>query len=136
MFYRIPNELLKNCSYNFKQFLLVFLNRILEDGAVPEALNIGKCMLIFKVNIQKSFSKNQLKSSQGGDSLQPSQYRPITIPSNLLRLVTVRMCGLMSSAAEENHLLGNEQFGFRRGRSTLDATFVLTTLLRKAKAKR
>ena len=57
MFYRIPNELLKNGSYNFKQFLLVFLNRILEDGAVPEALNIGKCMLIFKVNFQKSFSK-------------------------------------------------------------------------------
>ena len=45
------------------------------------------------------------------------------------------MCGLMSSAAEEKHLLGDEQFGFRRGRSTLDATFVLTTLLRKAKGK-
>ena len=135
-YYRIPNELLKNGSYNFKQFLLVFLNRILEDGSVPEALNKGKCMLIFKVNYQKLFPKTNQNALQGGDSLQPSQYRPITIPSNLLRLVTVRMCGLMSSAAEKNHLLGNEQFGFRRGRSTLDATFVLTTLLRKAKAKR
>ena len=90
----------------------------------------------FEGKLPKIIFKNQLKFSQGGDSLQPAQYRPITIPSNLLRLVTVRMCGLMSSAAEENHLLGNEQFGFRRGRSTLDATFVLTTLLRKAKAKR
>ena len=42
----------------------------------------------------------------------------------------------MSSAAEEHHLLGNEQFGFRRGRTTLDAAFVLTTLMKKAKAKR
>ena len=132
MFYRIPNELLKNGSYNFKQFLLVFLNRILEDGAVPEALNIGKCMLIFKVNFQVIY-KIQLKIFSGW-GLSPTS--SITIPSNLLRLVTVRMCGLMSYAAEENHLLGNEQFGFRRGRSTLDATFVLTTLLRKAKAKR
>jgi hypothetical protein len=56
MIYRIPNELLKNGSYNFKQFLLVFLNRIHDDGAVPEALNVGKCMLIFKVNFQKSFT--------------------------------------------------------------------------------
>ena len=72
---------------------------------------------------------------QGGDSLQPSQYRPITIPSNLLRLITVRMCGLMTDTAEANGLLGPEQFGFRRGRSTLDAIFVLTTLMMKAKSK-
>ena len=57
--YRIPNELLKNGSYNFKQFLLVFLNRILEDGSVPEALNKGKCMLIFKVNYQKNKKYSQ-----------------------------------------------------------------------------
>ena len=67
--------------------------------------------------------------------MEPSQFRPITVPSNLLRLITVRMCGLMTSAAEENHLLGDEQFGFRKGRSTIDAVFVLTTLIKKAKAK-
>ena len=67
--------------------------------------------------------------------MEASQFRPITVPSNLLRLITVRMCGLMTSAAEENHLLGDEQFGFRKGRSTIDAVFVLTTLIKKAKAK-
>ena len=46
------------------------------------------------------------------------------------------MCDLMTTAVEDNHLLGEEQFGFRRGRSTLDAAFVLTTLLKKAKNKR
>ena len=45
------------------------------------------------------------------------------------------MCGLMTSAAEDNDLLGDEQFGFRKGRSTIDAAFVLTTLIKKAKAK-
>jgi hypothetical protein len=64
-----------------------------------------------------------------------SQYRPITIPSNLLRLVTVRMCSNMMETAEANSLLGPEQFGFRRGKSTLDAIFVLSTLLQKAKGK-
>ena len=72
---------------------------------------------------------------QGGDSLQPSMYRPITIPSNILRLLTVRMCKYMTEAAEANMLLGQEQFGFRRKRSTLDAIFLLSTLLNKAKAK-
>ena len=48
---RIPNELLKNCSTRFKQYLLEFLNKILEEGVVPEALNTGKCMLIYKVRM-------------------------------------------------------------------------------------
>ena len=42
----------------------------------------------------------------------------------------------MTEAAEENGLLGPEQFGFRQGRSTLDAAFVLSTLLQKAKKKK
>ena len=46
---QIPNELLKNCSFKFKQYLLSFLNQMLEEGRVPEALNTGKCMLIHKV---------------------------------------------------------------------------------------
>ena len=67
--------------------------------------------------------------------MQPAQYRPITIPSNMLRLLTVRMCGDMSSIAEEHQMLGPEQFGFRRKRSTIDAVFVLSTIFQKAKMK-
>ena len=71
----------------------------------------------------------------GGDSLQACQYRPITIPSNLLRLITVRMCLKVTAVAESNNLLGQEQFGFRKGRSTLDAVLVLSSLIQKAKRK-
>ena len=46
------------------------------------------------------------------------------------------MCESMSTAAETHGMLGPEQFGFRRGRSTIDAVFVLSTLLKKAKSKR
>jgi hypothetical protein len=42
----------------------------------------------------------------------------------------------MTSVVEKHNMLGDEQFGFRRGRSTIDAAFVLTTLLRKAKTNR
>ena len=109
----------------------------MECGEVPEELNVGKCVLIPKVNITSSGSKALIKNySQGGDSLEASQYRPITIPSNILRLVTVRMCNRMTKIAEEEGFLGEEQFGFRPGRSTVDAAFVVTTLMRKAKRKR
>ena len=45
----ISNELLKHSSFKSKLYLQTFLNRIIEDGEVPEELNQGKCMLIFKV---------------------------------------------------------------------------------------
>ena len=64
------------------------------------------------------------------------QYRPITIPSNILRLLTTRMCERMTKICEENSFLGDEQFGFRKGRSTQDAAFVLTSMIRKAKKGR
>ena len=67
--------------------------------------------------------------------MMASQYRPLTVPSNILRLITLRMCSTMTSIAEEKDMLGPEQFGFRTKRSTLDAVFVLATLLQKAKAK-
>ena len=50
-FDQLPNELLKHCSQKFKQYLLLFLNQIIEEGRVPESLNLGKCMLIHKVRI-------------------------------------------------------------------------------------
>ena len=51
--YRIPNELLKHGSSTFKHYLMHFLNKILEEGSVPEELNIGKCVLIYKVYFSK-----------------------------------------------------------------------------------
>ena len=46
---QIPNELLKHSSPHFKQYLLAFLNKIIEGGLVPQSLNLGKCVLIYKV---------------------------------------------------------------------------------------
>ena len=45
------------------------------------------------------------------------------------------MCKYMTKVSEDNGLIGMEQFGFRRGRSTLDAIFTLMSLIMKAKSK-
>ena len=41
----------------------------------------------------------------------------------------------MTDVAEKEGMIGQEQFGFRKDRSTIDAVFVLTTLLSKARSK-
>ena len=51
----VANELLKNSGYKFRLYLLSFLNKVMEEGVVPQDLNIGKCMLIHKVRLLISF---------------------------------------------------------------------------------
>ena len=48
-FDNISNELLKNSNYDTRLYLQTFLNKIISDGEVPPDLNLGKCMLIYKV---------------------------------------------------------------------------------------
>ena len=45
----VPPEFLKHSTVKYRQYLLEFLNKIVADGIVPEALNRGKCMLVYKV---------------------------------------------------------------------------------------
>ena len=45
----ISNEMIKNSSPKFKNYILIFLNKIITTGTIPPDLNIGKCVLIFKV---------------------------------------------------------------------------------------
>ena len=45
----IPNELLKNTTPLSRIYLQFFLNKIMAEGEVPESLNQGKCVLIYKV---------------------------------------------------------------------------------------
>ena len=48
-FDNISNEMLKYSNSHFRDYLMAFLNKVLETGEVPKELNIGKCMLVFKV---------------------------------------------------------------------------------------
>ena len=45
----ISNELLKNTSVEARLYIQTFVNKILTEGEVPESLNKGKCVLIYKV---------------------------------------------------------------------------------------
>lgn len=47
----LSNELIRNSNFKSRLYLQSFLNRIISDGAVPPQLNLGKCVLIYKVII-------------------------------------------------------------------------------------
>ena len=49
----ISNELLKNTNLVSRLYIQEFVNQILLEGEVPEELKIGKCVLIYKVEISK-----------------------------------------------------------------------------------
>ena len=58
----IPAEVLRFAGATLKKYLLVFYNKIWSTGAVPELLNVIKCILLFK----------------SGDSLDMMNYRQVT----------------------------------------------------------
>ena len=45
----IHNEMLRHTSFQSRLYLQTFLNKIISEGKVPPDLNLGKCVLIFKV---------------------------------------------------------------------------------------
>ena len=55
-FDNISNEMLKHSSFTFRLYFQTFLNRIIEEGEVPSDLNIGKCLLVYKVPLKKTIS--------------------------------------------------------------------------------
>ena len=83
---RIPNEMLKHSSFRFKLYLQMqtFLNRIIEDGEVPPDLNIGKCVLIYKVhqNIKNNIPLPRISGWRFPPTKPiPSHHHPIQHPA-------------------------------------------------------
>ena len=90
---------------------------MLKEGKIPEFLKQGRVTLIYKKD----------------DCLDPANYRPITITSVLLKLFTRVLNVRLDRVAERQKFLTEQQFGFRKNKSTADAIFVITTAIEKAK---
>ena len=61
-----------------------------------------------------------------GDSTQVDNYRPISLLPQLGKVLEKLVHNRLSSYIENNLLLNNNQHGFRKSRSTLDALYQLT----------
>ena len=113
----VSNELIKQGGETLDMYGRIFLNTVIKNGIYPEIGNEGKCVIVHK----------------GGDNMCMKNRRPLTIANGFQHLLSMRHTDKMSAVVEREQLLGQEQFGFRKNRSTLDALFVLNTVIQKSR---
>ena len=100
-----------------KMFLLDVLIRFWVSGSSPESWKISIIIAFLKL---------------GKDPYLPQGYRPIALTSCICkiyeRMVNVRLVWYL----ESKKLLSNRQFGFRKGKSTLDPLLIVTREIQNA----
>ena len=90
--------------------LLGCINRVWRLGHFPDAWKLALVMPILK---------------PGKDPLNPASYRPISLLSNLSKLMEQMVSNRLTFFLEENNHLSKSQYGFRSKRSTVDAILSL-----------
>lgn len=100
----IPNILLKKLPDAGYEFLATIFNSCLKIGYFPRLWKKSKIIPILK---------------PGKDPTISSSYRPISLLSTLCKLLEYIIHNRISSFIDENNILINEQFGFRRQHSTV-----------------
>ena len=109
----IINEFIKYSNNHIKMATLKIFNKILETGFFPQQWSIGIIVPVHKK----------------GDLNDPLNYRGITLMSCMGKLFTNIINERLNRWAEENTLISENQFGFRKEKSTTDCLFLLQGLI-------
>ena len=95
--------------------LVDLFNGILNSGHFPDQWSQGIIVPLFKKN----------------DPNDVNNYRGVTLVSCFSKIFTGVLNKRLTDWAENNNMTSDSQFGFRRGRSTTDAIFVLHAAVQK-----
>ena len=98
----IPTELLHLLKKDLARPLALLFNLSFSSGVFPDLLKISKTIPIFKK----------------GSRLQVSNYRPISLLSNLNKILEKLMYSRLYSFLSDHNIFYNLQFGFRAKHST------------------
>ena len=104
-------------GFMLQEYIRDWLNNLLKTGVVPEFLKQGRVSLLYK----------------RGDCLDPANYRPITLSSVTMKILTRLLNIRLEEVVEENNFLSDKQFGFRKQYSTADAVLVVSAAIDKAR---
>ncbi|XP_059051095.1 uncharacterized protein LOC131845944 [Achroia grisella] len=116
----IPYSFIHRISISAKKKLLEILNAVFVSGNVPESWKTQIVVPILK---------------PGKDASDASSYRPIALSSVLAKIMEHLLKNRLEWILENKNLLPNSQFGFRRGRGTIDSLSILTNEVRLAFSK-
>ena len=117
----ISNEYIKSSNNILLPVYVKLFNIIYDQGVIPSAWTTGIIKPIYK---------------QKGCRKDPDNYRPITILSCLGKLFTSILNNRLKSYIEVEHIIGEEQIGFRENYSTIDGVFCLYTLIEMMKKRK
>ena len=115
----LPNECIIFSPPPFQELIAELFNLIKQSNTFPAGWSHGRLVLIHK----------------RGPVEFLSNYRPLTVNISFVGLYSRLLNARLSSLVESHNLLGEIQSGFRPGRSCADNTFVLNTILWKAKSE-
>jgi len=111
----VPTRILKLICNEVSSPLADIINLSFTTGQFPSALKISKVVPIFKK----------------GTPLEPSNYRPISLLSNIDKIFEKLMYLRVISFLESHSIIYSRQFGFRKSHSTTHALLNLVERIRQ-----
>jgi hypothetical protein len=109
----IEGEFLKHAGNSISPFLTKLFNKIYSVGQFPKEWCKSVIVPIFK----------------NGDEKNPTNYRGISLLSIISKVFTQILNKRLYTWAENEGKISNEQAGFRKGYSTIDHIFTLTSII-------
>ena len=97
----LSNWVLKECKEQLVEPIWEVINTSLIEGRVPREWKRANIMPIYK----------------GGKKTEPMNYRPVSLTSVVGKLCEIIIKNKWKECLEENEVVSNCQFGFRKGRS-------------------
>lgn len=110
---RIPSEFYKNAPLIFLKEVASYFNNIFETEQIPNSFRQSVIVPIYKK----------------GDSNEVSNYRGLSLNDALYKLFTNVLFNRISSWLDEDNVLNEFQAGFRKGYSTIDNIFNVSSIV-------
>ena len=107
----ITNKMIENCPINIKSSIINLFNYSITNSIIPKAWKTAKIIMIHKPGKKES---------------NIASYRPISLLSNIGKLLEKIINSRLVNYLEENNLISIHQSGFRKNRSTKDHIIRLT----------
>jgi len=108
--------LIKKCSYQIYVPLTHIFNLSFSTGTFPSQMKTAKVIPLLK----------------SGDPACPDNYRPISLLSNFSKILEKIMAQRLVNFLDENHILSDSQFGFRKAHSTVHPMILVDNFIVEA----